>query len=139
MEWRADLIRQNFMPQDVEAILSIPHSANGARDRLIWARTKNGKFSMRSAYKMAQEGMWGKRGAEPSNPTILRVIWRHIWEMNIPNKLKHFAWKACKNILATKENLKRRNITNDSVCEACEKHSKSICHIFRFCDKAKEV
>lgn len=37
MEWRADLIRQTFMPQDVDAILSIPLSANRARDRLIWA------------------------------------------------------------------------------------------------------
>ena len=59
--------------------------------------------------------------------------------MNTPKKLKHFAWKACKNILATKENLKRRDITNDSVCKACEKHSEFVCHIFWFCDRAKEV
>ena len=41
MEWRANLIRQTFMLQDVDAILSIPLSANRARDRLIWAGTKN--------------------------------------------------------------------------------------------------
>ena len=37
----------------------------------------------------------------------------------MPNKVKHFAWKACRNILDTKENLWRRNITNDGVCESC--------------------
>ncbi|KAK7831247.1 hypothetical protein CFP56_027553 [Quercus suber] len=34
-EWKVDLIKQWFIPQDVEAILSIPLSAHGARDRLI--------------------------------------------------------------------------------------------------------
>ncbi|KAL0013436.1 hypothetical protein SO802_000505 [Lithocarpus litseifolius] len=139
MEWRADLIRQTVMSQDVDAILSIPLSANRARDRLISAGTKNGKFSVRSAYKMAQEAAWGKKGTEPSDPTILRGIWRYVWGMNTPDKLKHFAWKACKNILATKENLKSRNITNDNLCDACGKQSESACHIFCFCEKAKEV
>ena len=77
MEWKADLIRQTFMPQDVDVILSIPFSANRAQDRLIWAGTKNDKFLVRSAYKMAQETEWGVKGAEPSDPTKLREIWRH--------------------------------------------------------------
>ncbi|KAL0004817.1 hypothetical protein SO802_012378 [Lithocarpus litseifolius] len=76
MEWRADLICQNFMPQDVDATLSIPLSAHRARDKLILAGTKNGKFSVRSAYKMAQEATWGGKGAEPSDPTVLTGIWR---------------------------------------------------------------
>ncbi|KAK9998773.1 hypothetical protein SO802_018376 [Lithocarpus litseifolius] len=52
-EWKEDLIRQCFLPQDVEAILSIPLSAHGGRDRMIWAATKNGKFTVQSAYKLA--------------------------------------------------------------------------------------
>ena len=53
-EWKVDLIKQWFIPQDVEAILSIPLSAHGARDRLIWTGSRNGKFSVRSAYRLAQ-------------------------------------------------------------------------------------
>ncbi|XP_065626835.1 uncharacterized protein LOC136066441 [Quercus suber] len=59
--------------------------------------------------------------------------------MNVPNKVKHFAWKACRNILATKENLRRRNITKDSICEVCGKQEESTSHLFWFCDHAKEV
>ena len=44
MEWKEHLIRQCFLPKDVDAILSIPLSAHGASDRLIWAASKNGKF-----------------------------------------------------------------------------------------------
>ena len=59
--------------------------------------------------------------------------------MNVPNKVKHFAWKACRNILATKENLWRRNITKESICEACGEQVESISHLFWFCERAKEV
>ena len=59
--------------------------------------------------------------------------------MNVPNKVKHFAWKKCKNILAMKENLWRRNITKDNTCEVCKKQVESIGQLFWFCDHAKEV
>ena len=35
MEWKEHLICQWFLPQDVEAILSIPISTHGARDCLV--------------------------------------------------------------------------------------------------------
>ena len=35
MEWKEHLIHQWFLPQDVEAILSIPLSTHGARDCLV--------------------------------------------------------------------------------------------------------
>ena len=59
--------------------------------------------------------------------------------MNVPNKVKHFAWKACRNILAIKENLRRRNITNYSYCDACRGHVESICHLLWFCGHVKDV
>ena len=61
------------MPQDVDEILSIPLSANRARDGLVWVETKKGKFSVRSAYKMAQEGLWVERRAESNLNMIPNV------------------------------------------------------------------
>ena len=54
-EWKVDVVRQKFLAQDVEAIPSIPLSVNGARDKIVLAENKNGRFSVRSAYKVAQE------------------------------------------------------------------------------------
>ena len=59
--------------------------------------------------------------------------------MRVPNKIKHFAWRACRDILATKENLWKRHITKDNICESCGKEPKSACHIFWLCDSVKEV
>ncbi|KAK7839286.1 hypothetical protein CFP56_018191 [Quercus suber] len=59
--------------------------------------------------------------------------------MNVPNKVKYFVWKACRNILATKENLRRRNITKDSYYDVCREHVESTCHLLWFCGHAKDV
>ena len=69
----------------------------------------------------------------------MKQAWRRLWQMNVPNKVKHFAWKACRNILATKENLWWRNITKDNTCEVCKKQVESIGQLFWLCDHAKEV
>ena len=52
---KRDLVNQCFLPQDANTILSIPLSVNGARDRVIWAEKKNGRFTVKSTYRLAQE------------------------------------------------------------------------------------
>ena len=87
------------------------------------AENKNGRFSVRSAYKVVQEdSLDGEMVVCPSS-SALRKVWRCLWGMNMSNKIKQFVWKACTNILATKENLRRRNITDNGVCEYCGTHT----------------
>ena len=138
-EWDVPLVRQTFLSQDADAILSIPLSASGAQDRMVWSENKSGKFTIRSAYRLAQLDRGGEGRAECSNPTSVKRIWRGVWSMDLLNKVKHFAWKACKNILATKENLWKRKITRDGVCEGYKKEIESTGHLFWTCQKAKEV
>ena len=52
-EWKADMIWQHFLPVDVDAILGIPRSRNPTRDRIIWAYTSRGIFTVNSANKAA--------------------------------------------------------------------------------------
>lgn len=59
--------------------------------------------------------------------------------MKTPNKVKNFAWRACRDILGNKVNLKRRTITKDDLCSECGKEPESNCHIFWFCDKVKDI
>ena len=59
--------------------------------------------------------------------------------MNVPNKVKHFTWKACRNILATKENLWRRKVTQEGLCEECGYTIESMTHFFWFCKQALVV
>ena len=44
--WKEEIIRQIFLPVDVEEILSIPISSKPLGDRLIWVETNNGGFTI---------------------------------------------------------------------------------------------
>ena len=64
--WRDQLVRLVFIPANVLSILSIPLSVCMPQDRLVWAFTPKGSFTVRSAYKIAMaksietrmEGTW---------------------------------------------------------------------------------
>ena len=107
-----------------------PLSVTGARDRVIWAENKNGRFTIKSAYRLAQEEQWDNVMVEGSNQSPMKQTWKRLWQMNVPNKVRHFAWKAYKKILSMKENLRRRNITKDSTCDVCGKQVVTISHLF---------
>ena len=59
--------------------------------------------------------------------------------MNVPNKIKHFVWKACNGILPTKESLYRRKITESNTCEACGDRTETTMHVLCFCNRGAEA
>ena len=67
------------------------------------------------------------------------LFWKTLWHLNVPNKIKSFTWRACKNILHTKDNLCRRKVIDVPTCEACGSGVESIGHVFWECEKAQEV
>ena len=56
--WREELVRQIFIPSDVHSILSIPLSVHLPYDRLVWAYTSKGQFTVCSAYKLVVLRIW---------------------------------------------------------------------------------
>ena len=48
--WRSDLVRELFLNFEADIILSIPLSTRMPGDKLVWAATPNGKFTMKSVY-----------------------------------------------------------------------------------------
>ena len=51
--WRMDVLKQYFLPVDVEEIIKIRASARLGEDVLAWAPERSGVFSVRSAYRLA--------------------------------------------------------------------------------------
>lgn len=119
-----------FLPHEAEIILGLPLSNSLPDDKLIWNPSSNGIFSIRSAYKLTMEVRDQPRDGSCSNDSDIKCFWRRIWRLHIPNKVKHFAWIACKNILPTLSNLKRRGIIEDDTCEACGTDTESTGHVF---------
>lgn len=52
MEWRIDLIEQDFIKRDMKYILAIPLSSHEGIDEFMWAYSKNGSYTVKIAYML---------------------------------------------------------------------------------------
>lgn len=124
----------NF-PDEAQLILSSSLSSWLPQDCLIWSQTQTGNFSTHSAYKLLAGGT-SANNTSNSNLNSQKSFWRGIWKLRIPNKVRHFAWRACKNVLPTVDNLFRRHIAPVVLCNNCNTELKDPLHVVWGC---KEV
>lgn len=106
------MIETCFNEQEARHILDMPLSQFGCPNRLIWHYTRNGVYSVKSGYLVAQEmnrnGELGRKGVgQPSRDTNKDSVWRALWQLKVPPKFYHFVWKGCRNIIAMRTNLQR--------------------------------
>ncbi|KAJ0095077.1 hypothetical protein Patl1_15891 [Pistacia atlantica] len=66
------------------------------------------------------------------NP-LLRVIWKNIWKMPVPNKIKIFAWRACKDGLPMKGKLLGKQVPTDVRCNLCRAEPEGLYHALVQC------
>ena len=118
-------MRSIFLPYEVEAVLSIPISPINLRDSQVWAKTANGIFSVKGAYKVAVKYLLDTNGGDASlgcsDNSKMAAIWKMIWNLRCLNKIKYFMWRACKNVFPTKQCLMHRKVLLEDRCDLCEK------------------
>jgi hypothetical protein len=136
--WNYELIREIFPDEEAKRIYSMVLSPLGKSDQLVWAGTKKGIFTVRSAYHMAKELSLVDKG-ECSTERCKERMWQVIWKLNCPRVVHLFLWKACNNILPTKENLAKRAVTSDDKCPICKSETETVGHSLWSCPAAKDV
>jgi hypothetical protein len=136
--WKGTLIEASFIKEEAEVILNIPLSPCLPKDRLIWKGTKNGVFTVRSAYHMEVERQSMENG-DCSSPGEDEVIWKECWNLNIPNAAKTFLWRAGHNLLPTKMSLLKRRVVKDSSCPICLREPETVEHALWECLAAADV
>jgi hypothetical protein len=136
--WNKNLIEQNFMREEMEIILNIPISPSLPKDRLIWRCTKNGEFSVRSAYHL---GLDIQAGMSPSSSSKKddNEVWKVCWSSNVPPAVKMFVWRACHNLLPTKTNLHRKGVCVEAQCPICLQEEETTEHAVWECPSANDV
>ena len=128
--WKYDTVKRFFFPHEADLIASIALSSHLPEDKMVWALTSNGKFSVRSAYHLAMEMAAKGENGSVSDGSQLRKFWKWLWRLNIPHKVRHFAWRACKDILSTKENLMHQKVLLEGTCITCRLEVESSAHLF---------
>ena len=78
--WNVDKVRRTVLPHEAELVLSILVSPRLPEDSVIWRWTNNGRFSIRSAYGVAQK--WLKEYSKKpefgscSDNSKMKAIWK---------------------------------------------------------------
>ena len=105
--WKTEVIDALFLPHEAEEIKKIPLSSHLPTDKQIWACSHNGVFTVQSAYWVARVMSRPRNFSSGSDEGRNRQFWTKIWRIQVPHKIRHFTWRACRDILPTKSNLLR--------------------------------
>ncbi|XP_060972137.1 uncharacterized protein LOC133038104 [Cannabis sativa] len=125
--WDVDLVRDLFNDRDANLILSIPLSLSRRVDVWFWCWEKTGHFSVKSTYKQLQLSKNGE--SQQSNS----VIWKGIWKLYVPPKVKDLVWRAASDCLPTKTRLRSRHVQVDNGCPRCANHAETPYHCLVDC------
>ncbi|KAL2903139.1 hypothetical protein RDABS01_000958 [Bienertia sinuspersici] len=109
--WKESLIRDIFSSEEAAGILQIPISRYETSDDWVWHYSKNGGFTMRSAYFVELEGEKGAGTSSTSTPN--KGAWKTLWKAMVPPKVKMFGWRVLHGGVPVREKLKLRGMDLD--------------------------
>ncbi|CAL1383991.1 unnamed protein product [Linum trigynum] len=114
-----------------------PPVAESGEDITAWGMEPDGKFKLRSAYYAATD--WIGDADDRTSAESTKPSWKRLWRWDGPNRIKHFLWLAFHDRLMTNVERKRRKLTNDDTCTACNEGPESAEHILRLCPNSRQV
>ena len=126
------MIRTLFLPFEADTIICIPLSYNLQDDNIVWVGNRPGEFFVKSAYYVTLPIVENLERGECSTSDTRTPLWRKMWQLKIPPKVKIFTWRACMNGLQTLLNLGRRGISKDVLCPLRGKEPESTIHALFF-------
>jgi hypothetical protein len=66
-------------------------------------------------------------------------LWRRLWSLKLPRHILLFLWRACNEILPTKNNLYKRKVVTDQLFPMCGSEAESVGHALWSCGSAQAV
>lgn len=115
-------LRRLFRPQVAVEILKTGLGTTNHVDKLIWGEAKDVKYSVKSAYIFFKDKGQRDNVGESSTKVRHRGVWKAIWTICVPHCVKIFAWRACKESLPTRNNLKHRKVVTNHLCQFYKKN-----------------
>ena len=137
--WKVDRVQRFFLPVEAETILNIPLSYSLPEDSIMWMGNKRGVFTVKSAYYVALPLVQKFEVGECSYSDCRTRLWKTMWQLKLPAKIRIFSWKACMDGLPTRLNLARRGLNIETMCPQCETALESTSHALIHCEKLGDV
>ena len=124
-------------------ILQIPINRFRGPDFARWPFTKFGEYSARSAYNMVRTTRFllarsGNGLGQSSTWSAEEKLWKALWRVKAPNKMKIVLWRLAHDCLPSGEQLLHRQIPTRTDC-CFYGRSESVEHALLFCPHARAV
>lgn len=63
-------------------------------------------------------------------------VWKLLWFLQIPPKVKHFFWRACRDLLPGRGNLHKKIPEISAICPCCGEETETVVHALLKCTVA---
>jgi hypothetical protein len=141
--WNVDRVQAIFEEDVASQILQVPISKFGGTDFVSWPHTKSGQYSVRSAYNYARTEEFhlfrsGSKTGLSSNTEETSLLWKKLWAITAPGKMKFTLWRFAHDCLPSGQQLVHRHIPAKDACVYCGL-SKTAVHTMLFCPYARDV
>lgn len=115
-EWNQEALQALFVPRDISLIQSIPLASIPTNDKLFWPFTPSSAYIVKSGYRFLYNAQSLDNGDYQLESNGL---WKQVWNLGVQPKVRNFLWRAIKNSIPTKTNLKHRLV----IAEDCYDHA----------------
>ncbi|KAM2620934.1 hypothetical protein TB2_025760 [Malus domestica] len=133
-DWEVDFLKPFVVEEEIKAILEIPLGDPTLKDRLVWHFEKNGAYSVKSGYHWALSRTHIHRNLNPHRSDMIPTqLWKCMWSLEVPPKIRVFMWKSLHAAVATMANLFFRRSSLSPMCPLCNSAEESTEHLFLQC------
>ena len=107
-------------------------------DKLVWIKERSESYSVKLGYSVAFQIF------HTPIDTLLaqcnnKKLWKALWEMWVPPKVKNLVWKLIHERLPVRQKLQSRIATVDDKCPRCDTEGESLQHCFISCPHSLQV
>ena len=140
-QWDATKLNETFNVVDVTRILQIPINNQGFEDFIAWHFTPSGRYTVRSGYHIQWRHQFGALAGQLAllGCSVLNPVWKTVWQLKIPKKIKKFMWRVLHGILPLKSILANRHIGDSGGCPICNNGLEDIRHLQFICPTARQL
>ncbi|KAL5834207.1 hypothetical protein ACOSQ4_013704 [Xanthoceras sorbifolium] len=99
-----------------------------AYDRVEWQFRV--VFAVKSGYWFSQDSL---KRPSCSDGSAISALWKLVWHLNVPPKIRFFVWRDCHNWLPSCANLVRHGVPVKDLCPLCFKYKETTFHCLWGC------
>ena len=108
------------------------------KDSLFWTDTRHETYSVRSGCYVALKLLLSSNASNSSTHGI-NPLWKQIWYLAVPSKVKIFLWRLLNEFLPCFANLTTHSLVIPNVYHFCGFGDESSTHIFKDCPWVRSV